>query len=86
MIVVPPVRTGAPAVARDGAVHTCLRVRRNAGVQPAVATQPQVSFTQQPSPRGRPTWIPDRLPRLDVERALAVVDLPLHGLELLQLR
>jgi len=37
-----------------------------------------VSFTQQASVHGKPTWIPDRLPRLDVERALAAVELPLH--------
>jgi hypothetical protein len=37
-----------------------------------------VSFTQQASSRGRPVWVPDRLPRLDVARALAVVELPLH--------
>ena len=43
-----------------------------------LAALPQVSFTQQPSARGRPTWVPDRLPRLDVARALAVVELPLH--------
>ena len=34
--------------------------------------------TQRPSARGRPAWVPDRLPRLDVARALAVVELPLH--------
>jgi sodium/hydrogen antiporter len=28
--------------------------------------------------RGKPAWVPDRLPRLDAERALAVVELPLH--------
>ena len=43
-----------------------------------LAAQPHVSFTQQPSPRGRPVWVPDRLPRLDVAHALAVVELPLH--------
>ncbi len=37
-----------------------------------------MSFNQQPSPRGRPIWVPDRLPRLDVEHALAMVELPLH--------
>ena len=31
-----------------------------------------------PSPRGRPIWAPDRLPRLDVAHALAVVELPLR--------
>jgi hypothetical protein len=37
-----------------------------------------VSFTQLVSARGKPVWVPDRLPRLDVARALAVVELPLH--------
>jgi hypothetical protein len=37
-----------------------------------------VSFTQQTSAHGKPTWIPHRLPRLDVARALAAVELPLH--------
>ena len=37
-----------------------------------------MSFTQHPSARGRPAWVPDRLPRLDVAHALAVVELPLH--------
>jgi hypothetical protein len=36
-----------------------------------------VSFTQHLA-RGKPVWVPDRLPRLDVARALAVVELPLH--------
>jgi hypothetical protein len=36
-----------------------------------------VSFTQQPWP-GKPVWVPDRLPRLETERALGVVELPLH--------
>lgn len=37
-----------------------------------------MSFTQQTSARGKPTWIPSRLPQLDVTRALAAVELPLH--------
>jgi transcriptional regulator with XRE-family HTH domain len=43
-----------------------------------LAVQPRVSFTKQPSPRGRSAWVPDRLPRLDAEHALASVELPLH--------
>jgi hypothetical protein len=43
-----------------------------------LAAQPHVSFTEQPSPRGKPTWVPDRLPRLDAEHALAAVELPPH--------
>lgn len=37
-----------------------------------------MSFTRQTSARGKPAWVPDRLPRLDVARALAAVELPLH--------
>jgi hypothetical protein len=37
-----------------------------------------VSFTQRPGAHGKPAWVPNRLPRLDAERALAVVELPLH--------
>jgi transcriptional regulator with XRE-family HTH domain len=42
-----------------------------------LAAEPQVSFTQAAT-RGKPVWAPDRLPRLDVARALAAVELPLH--------
>jgi transcriptional regulator with XRE-family HTH domain len=58
-------------------VATFARLLSGAGWE--LAAQPQVSFTRQPpSARGRPIWVPDRLPRLDVARALAVVELPLH--------
>jgi DNA-binding XRE family transcriptional regulator len=57
-------------------VATFARLLSRAGWE--LAALPQVSFTRQPSARGRPTWVPDRLPRLDVARALAVVELPLH--------
>ena len=40
--------------------------------------QPHVSFTQQASAHGKPVWVPDRLPRLDVARALAAAEPPLH--------
>jgi transcriptional regulator with XRE-family HTH domain len=43
-----------------------------------LAAQPRVSFTRQPALRGKPAWVPDRLPRLDPARALAVVELPLY--------
>lgn len=42
-----------------------------------LSAQPHVSFTRHLSRRGKPTWVPDRLPRLDVARALAVAELPL---------
>ena len=57
-------------------VATFARLLSRAGWD--LAAQPHVSFTQQTSARGKPTWIPDRLPRLDVARALAAVELPLH--------
>lgn len=57
-------------------VATFARILSEAGWN--LAAQPQVSFTQQASAHGRPTWIPDRLPRLDVERAFAMIELPLH--------
>jgi transcriptional regulator with XRE-family HTH domain len=57
-------------------VSTFARLLSRAGWE--LAALPQVSFTQRPSARGRPTWVPDRLPRLDVTRALAAVELPIH--------
>jgi transcriptional regulator with XRE-family HTH domain len=57
-------------------VATFARLLSAAGWE--LAALPQVSFTQRPSTRGRPTWVPDRLPRLDVAHALTVVELPLH--------
>jgi transcriptional regulator with XRE-family HTH domain len=57
-------------------VATFARILSEAGWE--LAVQPHVSFSQRSSPRGRHTWVPDRLPRLDAAHALAVVDLPLH--------
>jgi transcriptional regulator with XRE-family HTH domain len=57
-------------------VATFARLLSRAGWE--LAAQPHVSFTQQTSARGKPTWIPDRLPRLDVAHALASVELPIH--------
>jgi transcriptional regulator with XRE-family HTH domain len=57
-------------------VATFARILAQAGWD--LAVQPHVSFTQRTSSRGNPTWIPDRLPRLDVTHALAAVELPLH--------
>lgn len=57
-------------------VATFARLLSQAGWD--LAAEPHVSFTQQPSAHGRPIWIPDRLPRLDVGQALAAVELPLH--------
>lgn len=57
-------------------VATFARLLSGAGWE--LAAEPQVSFTQQPATRGKPLWTPDRLPRLDIARALAAVELPLH--------
>jgi transcriptional regulator with XRE-family HTH domain len=57
-------------------VATFARLLSRAGWE--LAALPQVSFTQQPSARGRSAWVPDRLPRLDLAQAVAVVELPLH--------
>jgi transcriptional regulator with XRE-family HTH domain len=57
-------------------VATFARLLSGAGWD--LAVQPHMSFSQQPSARGKPIWVPDRLPRLDVSRALAAVKLPLH--------
>jgi transcriptional regulator with XRE-family HTH domain len=57
-------------------VATFARLLAEAGWE--LAAEPRVSFTQRASARGRPVWAPDRLPRLDVGRALAMVELPLH--------
>lgn len=55
---------------------TLTRLLSEAGWE--LAAQPHVSFTLRQSKRGKPTWVPDCLPRLDAARALAVVELPLH--------
>jgi transcriptional regulator with XRE-family HTH domain len=57
-------------------VATFARLLSQAGWD--LAAQPHVSFTQHTSTYGKPTWVPDRLPRLDVAHALATVRLPLH--------
>jgi transcriptional regulator with XRE-family HTH domain len=56
-------------------VATFARLLSEAGWE--LAAEPHVSFTRYLA-RGKPVWVPDRLPRLDVARALAVVELPLH--------
>ena len=56
-------------------VATFARLLSRAGWD--LAAEPHVSFTQA-LPPGKTTWIPDRLPRVDVGRALATVELPPH--------
>jgi transcriptional regulator with XRE-family HTH domain len=57
-------------------VATFSRLLSEAGCE--LTTSPHVTFTQGLSSRGRPVWVPDRLPRLDVADAFARVQLPLH--------
>jgi hypothetical protein len=56
-------------------VATFARLLAEAGWE--LAAEPHVSFTRYLA-RAKPVWVPDRLPRLDVAHALAVVELPLH--------
>ena len=56
-------------------VATFARLLAGAGWE--LAAEPHVSFTQH-FVRGRPVWVPDRLPRLDPMSALARVVLPVH--------
>jgi transcriptional regulator with XRE-family HTH domain len=57
-------------------VATFARLLSRAGWE--LTAEPHVSFTQQMTAYGKPAWIPDRLPRLDVAHALASVELPIH--------
>src|ERR1700753_1749142 len=57
-------------------VATFARLLSQAGWE--LDAQPHVSFTQHTSAHGKPIWVPDRLPHLDVAKALAAVELPLH--------
>ncbi|MGH3258835.1 MAG: helix-turn-helix domain-containing protein [Streptosporangiaceae bacterium] len=54
---------------------TFSRLLSEAGCE--LTTSRHVTFTQLAS-RGRPVWVPDHLPRLDVADAFARVQLPLH--------
>lgn len=55
---------------------TAARILAKAGFELAVV--PRVEFSERPGVRGRSVWVPDRLPRLDLDRAMAKVVLPLH--------
>src|SRR5262249_22278289 len=57
-------------------VATFARLLAEAGWE--LSAEPHVSFTHQLAARGKPIWVPDRLPRLRTNRALAAVELPLH--------
>jgi hypothetical protein len=55
---------------------TAARILAQAGFE--LTAVPKVEFFEWPGVRGRSVWAPDRLPRLDLDRALAKVVLPLH--------
>jgi transcriptional regulator with XRE-family HTH domain len=55
---------------------TAARLLAHAGYE--LVAQPRIEFTERPAARGRSIWVPDHLPRLDVEQAFARVKLPLH--------
>lgn len=57
-------------------VETAARIAGAAGFD--LALQPRVEFVAHPASRGRPVMVPNALPRLLVEQALAVIELPLH--------
>ena len=57
-------------------LQTAARILGAAGFE--LALEPQVEFREVAVDRGRPIVVPTVLPRLPVERALAVVELPLH--------
>ena len=57
-------------------METAARLLAQAGFD--LVAQPRVEFAEQPTTRGRTTWVPNYLPRLDVAHALARVVLPLH--------
>ncbi len=55
---------------------TVQRILAQAGFDLALA--PKIKFREVALERGRSTWVPQVLPRLPVEQALATVTLPLH--------
>ena len=57
-------------------LETAARIAGAAGFD--LALQPRIEFVVHPVGRGRPVTVPTTLPRLPVEQALAVTELPLH--------
>lgn len=57
-------------------LRTAERILAVAGFDLGIA--PRVEFRQFATDRGRPMWVPTVLPRLAVERAFTIVELPLH--------
>jgi transcriptional regulator with XRE-family HTH domain len=61
---------------RSPTLRTAARILAAAGFELSVA--PRVTFAEHDAGRGRSTPVPSVLPRLDPERALRAVSLPLH--------
>lgn len=57
-------------------LDTAARLLREAGFE--LTTSPRVDYVEWSTARGRSIWVPSRLGRLPVTRALASVVLPLH--------
>lgn len=57
-------------------LDTALRILSKAGF--ALTLSPEPTFREVATERGRPIIVPDRLRRLPLEQALAIVVLPLH--------
>jgi len=55
---------------------TAARLLAHAGYE--LVARPRIEFTELPIARGRSAWVPEHLPRLDVDKAFSQVKLPLH--------
>jgi transcriptional regulator with XRE-family HTH domain len=55
---------------------TAARLLAHAGYE--LVAQGRIQFSERPGARGRPVWVPDHLPRLNVTEAFARVRLPLY--------
>lgn len=61
---------------KSPSIRTASRVLEAAGFELTVA--PRVHFQEVATDRGRPILVPNVLPRLPLDRAFALVELPLH--------
>lgn len=61
---------------KSPSLDTVERLLAGAGYE--LDARPRVGFVEVAGARGRPVSVPNRLPRLPIERALAVVELPLR--------
>jgi transcriptional regulator with XRE-family HTH domain len=61
---------------RSPTLQTAVRILAAAGFE--LAAEPIITFAEHATSRGRSVVVPSHLPRLDPDRALATVTLPLH--------